>query len=71
MKNTTNLKVPKKYQSRVEVVTQEYCDDSEGLAYVIYLNDGWCAGDDYGVQTLTEYSKKEALSRLRDTVTFQ
>lgn len=71
MKNDTTLKVPKKLQPRVEEITREHCDDTEDLAYVIYLNDGWCAGDDYGVQTLIEYSQKEALSRLHDTVPFK
>lgn len=70
MKNKTKLKVPKKLQSRVEEITREHCDDNEDLAYVIYLSDGWCAGDDYGVQTLIEYSKKDALLRLGDTVPF-
>jgi len=70
MKNHTTLKVAKNLQARVDEITREHCDDTEGLAYVIYLNDGWCAGDDYGVQTLIEYNQKEALERLRNTVPF-
>lgn len=69
MENKTALRIPKKYEGRIGEVIREDCDDTESnLAYVIHLSDGWCAGDDHGVHTLIEYSQKEALERLRNTV---
>lgn len=69
MQNNTSLKIPKKYQARIDSVHRENCDDSmPNEAYVIYLSDGWCLARDYGVHTIIEYSQKAALEQLRDTV---
>lgn len=69
MKNNTTLKIPKKYQGRIDEIDRENCDDSESnFAYVIALKDGWCAGDNYGVHSLIEYNQKDALDRLRNTI---
>ena len=69
MKNKTDLKVPKKYASRIDEIERENCDDSEPCdAYVINLSSGWCRGDDFGVHTIIEYSKRDACSALSDAV---
>ena len=68
MKNSTGLNIPKKYHARIDEVCREDCDSTRGLAYVIYLSDGWCCGSDIGVHTLIEYSQKDILERLRGTI---
>jgi len=69
MINKTDLRIPKKHAHKVEDVSRESCDDSEPCdAYVINLNLGWCRGDDFGVHTIIEYSKRDARKALSDTV---
>lgn len=71
LKNSTSLKIPKKYFERIVEVTRENCDDSRPKAYVIYLHDEWCCGEDHGVGTLIEYTQKDALERLRNTIKWE
>jgi len=60
MKNITSIKIPKKYQERV----QELYYDSDG--YWLHLNKGW-HWDDYGLHTIHEDTKSRVLMCLRDT----
>lgn len=59
MKNTTKIKVHKKYQDRIE----EVFNDSDG--YWCYLR-GWC-WDDPGLHVIHEDTQKEVLECIRQT----
>jgi len=60
MTNTTSIKIPKKYQDRVECVEH----DQDG--YWLYLYDGWNWGD-RGLHTIHEDTQSEVLRCLRET----
>ena len=58
MKNSTKIRVPKKYEERVD----ELYPDSDG--YWCYLNRGW-HGDDYGCHVIHEDTQREVLNQIK------
>lgn len=60
MKNCTKIKVPKKYQDRI----QEIYHDSDG--YWCILNRGWY-WDDYSLHVIHEDTQAQVLRCIRET----
>lgn len=60
MINETSIRVPKKYEERV----QEIFHDEDG--YWLYLNRGWHS-DDYGLHVIHEDTQADVLKMLRWT----
>lgn len=60
MLNLTTIRVPKKYEERIETIEH----DIDG--YWVYLNYGW-HWDDYGLHTIHEDTHAEILKRIRET----
>lgn len=60
MKNSTKIRVPKKYQERVREIYQ----DSDG--YWCYLNRGWY-WEDWGLHTIHEDTQKRILECIAAT----
>ena len=61
MKNSTNIKVPKKYAERIK----EIFHDEDG--YWVYTNPGWHNGDDYALHVIHEDTQAEILQQIRWT----
>jgi len=60
MLNLTKIKVPKKYEDRIETIEH----DEDG--YWVYLNYGWY-WDDHGLHTIVEDTQAAILRRIRET----
>ena len=60
MTNKTNVKVPKKYQSMIELI--EYEEENEG--YWLYSNEGYIIGST-GCHTSSVDTQKQLLEEIR------
>ena len=63
MKNSTNIKIPKKYENMIEEVFYEGKENG----YWIYLKDGYIH-EEMECGTIHEYTQKDLLNTLRGII---